>query len=687
MFCISFSSADSSIKTEQPYRLDTVAKSKSFSVGPSDIKTAESILQFYKELRGGFINHHQLQQTYKDVGKKANFRPFKIWLSKLSQIERLNSPTSAIEYCKKLENKEFGPSVESKLNKQLIQTCHRYTLDLITKNIKKTKSLASNIKSYIDNHFTYFLSSANKRDFYRFIDKISSVESVHHDLSNLFSQQIIDLNLEIDNSLLSRIQIGPELTRFIQLKGIVSDETRKIFYHEVKDLIAQIYSHFEEGEKDITEEIGNLLIFVNSNKKYLPLQLTHERLLSLGRFLSRNKRYKDAQKVFTFNMNEAQEDLKQEATFQHLWTYLNDKEYNDAHKFVIQHDLLTNFSYLEPRLQFWIAFNIMKNGDNSSAISYYKKIIKANPLSYYAIMANKNIGKIKNVPHTKSNYYLEQLSENANGIVLSEKEMTEDTIHSLVRLKIWGMLDNRSFIQAEYDGLVHSKKQALVKKNFALDESFLRPNLSLLSSALLQESNNYLAAFRIIYNEFDGGYLNLSRTVLSQLFPRPFLAKIRDIASEQVDPIILLSLIRQESGFNPEARSRVGARGLMQLMPSTARTIRKKVTTDSLNNPTLNIKIGSKYFEYLYSKYEGNLVYTLSSYNAGESRVDRWRRQYFTSDSILHNIENIPFDETRKYVKLIFRNIFFYKMMHEDLKMVDSSKSNQLFDIALGFKR
>ena len=83
--------------------------------------------------------------------------------------------------------------------------------------------------------------------------------------------------------------------------------------------------------------------------------------------------------------------------------------------------------------------------------------------------------------------------------------------------------------------------------------------------------------------------------------------------------------------------------------------------TSKLHEPDFNLQLGIRYFKKLFKYYEGNLVYSLAAYNAGQTRVKRWKKKYFTNDNILMDIESIPFSETRNYVKLIFRNIFFYK--------------------------
>jgi soluble lytic murein transglycosylase len=125
-------------------------------------------------------------------------------------------------------------------------------------------------------------------------------------------------------------------------------------------------------------------------------------------------------------------------------------------------------------------------------------------------------------------------------------------------------------------------------------------------------------------------------------------------------------------------------------MPTTARRLKRSVRENHLADPGINIELGTKYIKNLIKRYDGNLVYVLGAYNAGESRVERWKNLYFdTDETILKNIEAIPFLETRNYVKLIFRNIFFYKILLDDKKseFTDPKEVNKLFDIHLGFNK
>src|SRR5690606_6895526 len=100
-------------------------------------------------------------------------------------------------------------------------------------------------------------------------------------------------------------------------------------------------------------------------------------------------------------------------------------------------------------------------------------------------------------------------------------------------------------------------------------------------------------SFKVIYRSLYAKEITLTHDILSILYPRPFWEAVVNTNSS-IDPILAISLIRQESGFNPEAKSRVGATGLMQLMPTTAQMFQKRVTPKNLEDPFLNIKIGTQ---------------------------------------------------------------------------------------------
>jgi soluble lytic murein transglycosylase len=125
---------------------------------------------------------------------------------------------------------------------------------------------------------------------------------------------------------------------------------------------------------------------------------------------------------------------------------------------------------------------------------------------------------------------------------------------------------------------------------------------------------------------------------------------------------LAMAVARRESGFWNDARSPVGAEGLMQLMPSTARLVVKDLnlpaaTTDALSDPAVNIQLGTAYLGQMLQRFDDNRVLALAAYNAGPSRVQRWKQRKAPIDAW---IESIPFKETRAYVKagLLYAGIY-----------------------------
>jgi soluble lytic murein transglycosylase len=150
----------------------------------------------------------------------------------------------------------------------------------------------------------------------------------------------------------------------------------------------------------------------------------------------------------------------------------------------------------------------------------------------------------------------------------------------------------------------------------------------------------------------------------SQRFPMPFQASVvqrsRDI---NLDPAYVYGLIRQESRFIMDARSGVGASGLMQVMPATARWTAKKIgltsfTPDQLNDRETNIAIGTGYLKLVLDDFAGSMPMAAAAYNAGPGRPRVWRNGPVLEAAIW--AENVPFTETRDYVKKVLSNTTNY---------------------------
>lgn len=161
-----------------------------------------------------------------------------------------------------------------------------------------------------------------------------------------------------------------------------------------------------------------------------------------------------------------------------------------------------------------------------------------------------------------------------------------------------------------------------------------------------------------------------------QLFPQAYIEKVNGVAKNYgIDPLWILSLMRQESAFNAKIVSSADAIGLMQLLPSTAGEIAADMgqegpTIEELKNPEINIRLGISYLNHLLSLFNGNVVFALAGYNAGPAKVNDWvaLRSHL---SPLEFIESIPYQETRDYVKKVIRNYYIYTVLYRDKKIHD----------------
>jgi soluble lytic murein transglycosylase len=137
-------------------------------------------------------------------------------------------------------------------------------------------------------------------------------------------------------------------------------------------------------------------------------------------------------------------------------------------------------------------------------------------------------------------------------------------------------------------------------------------------------------------------------------------------AKTELDPFLILGLIRQESAFEETARSRADARGLMQIVPSTGRMLAQRArlsgySTGRLYQADVNIMLGTRHLASLKQKY-GKTELALTAYNAGETRVKEWIQKYRYSD-MAEFVEQIPFTETRNYVKRVLGNRGYYELL------------------------
>jgi len=190
---------------------------------------------------------------------------------------------------------------------------------------------------------------------------------------------------------------------------------------------------------------------------------------------------------------------------------------------------------------------------------------------------------------------------------------------------------------------------------------------------LYQNDGAYFRALQVAkhsvpgYFAFDFG--DMPRPFWEALFPRVYWTDLKKYSEENaLDPYLVASLIRQESEFNPAAVSRAKALGLMQLLPSVGKHLAKEVKLGGFNQgllfvPPINLRLGTRYFKQMVDQNAGTVEFALAAYNAGQDRVDDWRKDAKFRD-VPEFVESIPFTETREYVQAIMRNAGVYRRLY-----------------------
>ena len=152
------------------------------------------------------------------------------------------------------------------------------------------------------------------------------------------------------------------------------------------------------------------------------------------------------------------------------------------------------------------------------------------------------------------------------------------------------------------------------------------------------------------------------------VYPFPYADLIQTWSAErQLNPLLVLALIRQESRFMPKIRSVAGATGLMQVMPDTAEWIKEReptITDYTITDPHDNIKLGTWYLDYTHREYDNHSMFAIASYNAGPGNVSEWisRGGYRDADDFA---DKIPFPETRDYIQSVFGNYWNYLRLYD----------------------
>jgi soluble lytic murein transglycosylase-like protein len=198
-------------------------------------------------------------------------------------------------------------------------------------------------------------------------------------------------------------------------------------------------------------------------------------------------------------------------------------------------------------------------------------------------------------------------------------------------------------------------------------------------STLKIASGMYRSNISMLFSYFKKNPATLNEEGLRLLYPRPYYSLLQDASRGKIDTFLVMGLVRQESAFDSRATSRAKAKGLMQIIPGTARRLASQ-GHKKLYNEKDNAQMGVKYLVQLGNQFNGQAELVLAAYNAGPHRVDEWlkRNPDRDKDVLLWN-DLIPYMETRDYVVSILRNNYIYSKLYGN----ETAPSDKLFSSKL----
>jgi soluble lytic murein transglycosylase len=653
-----------------------------------DEAVARNLHQILRELRVDRVDGKKVQILNSALKKSDAFADLKPLVEQLEKIAKIgNSLESFHESCGKnvtgVDIKKVNATYKN-LDQQIRRYCRGTFLKIASAQNAKTK-ISEETKGknllFLNRSIGYYLRGERKELFTKFFSQLDKSSPFHQTINELISEKYINKKITPYESIIQSLDLNKELTSYVQAQGVANSESKKLFNQEFRRIYDEYRTTFDSGNVTKAIETANrLMTFHKANSHLISEEMSWVRFVLIGKQLAYTEHTKATIEILDYSLNVAQANGNQEqiddSVFQLIWVGIIKKDYKESLRIIEAYKLLENFSKYDSRIKFWIAHIIDQRGEKTLANHLYRQIIENSPMNFYSIIAQKEL---------TSRGKMNQEEVKTAAVTIKETQIYEyskEFENSIKRLKVWLKLDIDTISNAELSDIITKNPEEIFlaqKSRLPAAEENFRQFLVKNLAALFNNHEKYLHTFRLVHQSLGDPNVQADEEILSYLFPFQYFDRIKNMAKD-IDPIVIISLIRQESAFNPRAKSSVGARGLMQLMPMTAKQMNKRVKVNDLNKPDVNLELGIKYLKRLLSKYDGNLVHTLAAYNAGERRVAEWQKTVFTSEDPLIQIESIPFKETRNYVKLIYRNMYFYRLLTNEpairLPIADSFKTS-----------
>lgn len=396
-----------------------------------------------------------------------------------------------------------------------------------------------------------------------------------------------------------------------------------------------------------TEDNINLsLKIINKSMRELKKESVAELLLLKGLILEEIKKPTEALTLYDLVIEDMQKYSPKNLSFNmdrilwcKAWLLYKNKNYAEAAEAFAKLANTTVELSERSRSQFYQARSLKHLGQGEMAKIIFESITQNDFFGYYGLVSYHELGK--RLPALSN---IKQPDNLKFDLTLKFLKSTERSIF-------------RDLISYKEDNLSEKATSLLAKSKTE------EINLGLY---LAKKSQLYLPLFRAFSKLDNDEKIDVFVNYPDLIFPQPYQNYVNEMAAKTNLPRSLIyAIIKQESAFNERARSAADAIGLMQVIPKLARHLSRKFevpyrNSHDLFNPIINIQLGSFELMEQVKKQKGQLTYVAAAYNAGPGALANWLKNR-KRDDILEFIEEIPYSETKNYVKLIARNKLFYE--------------------------
>ena len=308
--------------------------------------------------------------------------------------------------------------------------------------------------------------------------------------------------------------------------------------------------------------------------------------------------------------------------------------------------------------QYWLGVAHEQRGDHAAAARVFEPLALGNPYHYYGLTARRRLAEIRG---ERDGGLDASTPLDFPGLTLSPTSRERAEFRAAMSLARAGLIDDAAWYLRRL-----------------LDRSPGDHGLALLAARASSQASDHASAARILFNHFTDYFNRPARGLpddfLSMAYPRPFWDTVVESArAHGADPVLLVSLMRRESRFDPAARSAVGAVGLLQIMPYTAEALAERagvgdilaggVDDATLADPRVNIAVAARLNADLLEMFDGARLPVIASYNAGEDRAgDWWAAARGLRDDFF--VDSIPYTETRNFAREVVANYAAYERIY-----------------------